>query len=274
MIEKQINSHDGIVLNYAVSEEFSDKPCIVLILPFGFKTHMADIFFDFFDTHYQLVTWETRTILEDSDRNLSEGELSIDNHVQDVKTILGACRIKNSIFVGYCSGAGIAIAAANRYPQLIKRLILVHGEFVLLNEMNCTTQFSMEIDTLLSLAAQSENHLTRVFDKIQSEKFDSNTNIPHGIDLPYRQKKYFRRYAANYLEYKSVDFIQLAKQVNHKTLLMCGEMDAQSNVRSSERIRSLIPSSEIFIDPNADHYGILRSDSTTLTKIWNYLYEH
>lgn len=273
MKEQNVVSHDGIPLKYSITKSNNEKPWIVFILPFGLTVNMAKSFFDFFEYHYRVITWEARSILDASDRSIAKHELSIENHVMDVHTILADCEITSAIFVGYCSGAGIALATANRYPNLIENLILVHGEYVLLGEKDCTTQFSTEIDTLLSLAAKSDHHLSLVFDKIEQERFDQNTNRPDGIDLPFTQLNYFRRYAANYLEYKSVQFMQLAQQVSHKTFLMCGALDAQANVASTEKIKALIPNSEIYIDPQADHYGVLREESGTLIKIWNYLCE-
>ena len=52
---------------------------------------------------------------------------------------------------------------------------------------------------------------------------------------------------------------------------MSGNRDVQANVTSTEKILELMPNSEIHIDPEADHYGILREESNTLVTIWNYL---
>jgi pimeloyl-ACP methyl ester carboxylesterase len=273
MQQQSVVSHDGIVLRYAVRNADSDKPWIAFIMPFGLKMEMATPFFDFFEPHYRIVTWEARSILEESDRGVREREFSVENHVLDVRTILDHSGIAKAIFVGYCSGAGIAIAVANRFAQLIDRLILVHGEFVLLDHENCTTQFSREIDALLSMAAKDEEHLSLVFEKVENQRIGGAPSRPSGIDLPFTKLRHFRRYAANYLEYKSADFLALARQVGHKTLLMCGGMDAQVNLASAQKMNAAVRHSEVFIDPRADHYGILRDESPTLVRIWNYLCE-
>jgi pimeloyl-ACP methyl ester carboxylesterase len=273
MQEESVVSHDGISLRYAVRSVNSDKPWIAFILPFGMKMEMARPFFDFFEPHYRILTWEARSILENSDRGVREREFSIENHVLDVRTILDHNHIGRAIFVGYCSGAGVALAAANRFPQLIAKLILVHGEYVLLNHEGCTTQFSREIDVLLSMAAKDEEHLNLVFEKIENQRIGGGPSRPPGIDYPFTKLRHFRRYAANYLEYKSADFLELARQVGHKTLLMCGALDAQVNLASAEKMNAMVPNSEIFIDPHADHYGVLRDESNTLVRIWNYLCE-
>jgi len=270
---KTVNSHDGFELKYAVSDVQADKPWIALIIPFGLKAKMASYFFEFFKPHYNIITWESRSILDSSNHSVVENEFSIENHIMDLHTVLATCQVKKFIMIGYCSGAGLALAAANRFPYLIESLILVHGEYTILHDSSCTTQFASEIDSLLSLAAKDEEHLNLVFDKIKNERIDESADRPDGIDLPFTELAYLRRYAANYLAYKDVDFEKLARFVTHKTLVMTGNRDAQANVTSSEKISELMPNSTIHIDPEADHYGILRDDSQSLVTIWNYLYE-
>lgn len=268
-----IKSHEGYELRYATSDIKEDKPWIALIIPFGLKIEMANYFFEFFKPHYNVVTWESRSILENSQRKVVENEFSIENHIADLKSVLTECPAKSFVVVGYCSGAGLALAAANRYPQLIDDLILVHGEYTMLHEKTCTTQFAAEIDSLLSLAAKDEDHLNLVFEKIKNDRIDENTSRPDGIDLPFTELAYLRRYSANYLSYKDVDFEHLARYVTHKTLIMSGDKDVQANATSSQKIHELMPNSSIFIDPDADHYGLLREESNSMVTIWNYLYD-
>lgn len=268
-----VKSHDGFELNYAVSDIQKDKPWIALIIPFGLKLQMASHFFEFFKPHYNIITWETRSILDQTDRKVVDNEFAIENHTLDLHTVLKTCDVNRFIMVGYCSGAGLALAAGNRFPNLIESLILVHGEYTMLHNSDCTTQFASEIDSLLSLAAKDEEHLSLVFEKIQNERIEENSNRPDGIDLPFTELAYLRRYSANYLAYKDVDFENLARYVTHKTFIMTGDRDAQANVTSSEKINELMPNSTIYIDPDADHYGLLREDSQSMITIWNYLYE-
>jgi len=268
-----VKSHDKIDINYALTEIKDNKPWIALIFPFGLKLDLAKPFLDFFEPQYNVVVWETRSILEESERGVTENEFTIENHIADMKTVLDLCSAKKYIVVGYCSGAGLALGAANRYPNIISDLVLVHGEYTMLHEASCTTQFASEIDSLLSLAAKDEDHLTSVFSKIKEDRFEESSNRPDGIDMPFTQLAYLRRHSANYLSYKANDFEHLARWVPHRTLLMTGDLDAQANVESTKKIAALIPNSDIYVDPNADHYGLLREDSQTLIAIWNYLYE-
>lgn len=273
MNNKTIQSHDGIELQYAMTDLKESKPWIALIIPFGMKVGMLKEFFEFFQPHYNVVAWETRSVLEDSERKVADNEFSIENHIRDIRTVLEVCPAKKFIVIGYCSGAGLALAAANRYPQMIENLILAHGEYTMLDDPKCTTQFAGEIDSLLSLAAKDEEHLGLVYGKIKEDRFEEDGSRPEGIDMPFTKLEYLRRHSANYLSYKSTDFENLARWVSHRTLLMTGERDSQANVTSTERIAAAMPNAKVYIDPEADHYGILREDSNTMVTIWNYLCE-
>ena len=273
MIESTILTQDGINLSYATSDVVEGKPWIALVIPFGIKLEMTDAFFEFFSSQYNLVAWESRSILEQTDREVGQNELSVDNHVEDLKLVLSSLSTEKFYLVGYCSGAGIALAAASKYPQLFEHLVLAHGEYAMLQEPGCTSQFAMEIDSILSMAAKDEEHLELVFKKISGDRFDNNLGRPDGIDLPFTEKAYLRRYAANYLEYKDINFKSLATGIKHNTLVMTGEKDLQANVVSSQTIQQLLENSEICIDPDADHYGLLRDESNSMVTIWNYLCE-
>lgn len=264
---------DGVSLNYAVSEYQEGKPWMALIIPFGLRVTIAGPFFDFFQPQYNIVSWESRLILSPEEEPAAPGAFELARHVKDFDVVLTSCNIRRCVVVGYCSGAGIALGAANRYPQRISHLILAHGEYVLLNEPGCSTQFAKEIDGLLTMALTDESHLRKIFEKVKDERADAGEHRPQGIDLPFSRLEFLRRHAQNYQAYKQTDFLKLARFVTHRTLLMTGKKDAQANVASTLKIKEVMPSSVVHVDDNADHYGILREDSSTLVSLWNYLCE-
>lgn len=264
---------DGVNLNYAVSEYREGKPWMALIIPFGLRVTIARPFFDFFQPQFNIVSWESRLILAPDDEPAPPGAFELQRHIKDFDVILTACNVRKCVVVGYCSGAGIALGVANRYPHRISHLVLVHGEYVLLNEPGCSTQFAREIDGLLTMASTDENHLRKIFEKVKEDRIDGGEHRPQGIDLPFSQLAYLRRHAQNYLAYKKTDFQKLARFVAHRTLLMTGKKDAQANVASTVKIKEAMPNSILHVDEAADHYGILRENSSTLVSLWNHLGE-
>jgi pimeloyl-ACP methyl ester carboxylesterase len=264
---------DGVKLHYAVSEHQEGKPWMALIIPFGLRVTVAKPFFDFFHPQYNIVSWEARLILSPDEQPGPPDAFELCRHVNDFEVVLATCNVRRCVVVGYCSGAGIALGAANRYPRRISHLVLAHGEYVLFDEPGCSTRFAREIDGLLTMAHTDENHLQKIFEKVNEERLDAGDHRPQGIDMPYSQPAFLRRYAQNYQAYKKVDFRKLARFVSHRTLLMTGKKDAQANVASTVKIKNAMPNSTLHVDEAADHYGILREDSTTLTTLWNHLCE-
>ena len=214
---------DGVSLNYAIGEYQEGKPWMALIIPFGLRVTVAKPFFDFFRPQYNIISWESRLILSPDEQPAPPGAFELSRHVKDFEVVLATCNIRRCVVVGHCSGAGIALGVANRYPHRISQLVLVHGEYVLLDEPGCTTQFSREIDGLLTMAHTDENHLRKIFDKVNEERIDVGEHRPQGIDLPYSQLAFLRRYAQNYQSYKKTEFLKLARVVTHRTLLMTGK---------------------------------------------------
>lgn len=264
---------DGVSLNYATSEFKEGKPWIALIIPFGLRVTIAKPFFDFFEPQYNILSWESRLILSPDEQPVPPGAFELQRHVSDFEVVLACCKVRSCVVVGYCSGAGIALGAANRYPQRISHLVLVHGEYVLLDEPGCSTQFAREMDGLLTMAHADEDHLRQIFEKVKDERIDAGEHRPEGIDLPFSQLAFLRRHAQNYQAYKKADFQKLARFVTHRTLLMTGKKDAQANVASTMKIKNAMPHATLHVDDAADHYGILREDSSTLTTLWNHLCE-
>ncbi|MBL8300779.1 MAG: alpha/beta hydrolase [Rhodanobacteraceae bacterium] len=270
----QLTDVAGHELRDAYHVAGDDKPWILLVIPFGLDVRMAAAFFEFFGTHYNVCTLESRLILDPSEREYQVADFSIDNHAADLIAVLDELRVREAILVGYCSGAGIALAAINLAPNRFSELVLAHGEYTLLAEAKCTTQFAADMDTLLGLAASSAERAQLVFDKIQSERFDGGPNRPQGLDQPFSELRILKRYARNYLAYKSEDYLGMARDVSHPTLLMAGGKDVQVNVESCRKLHENMPHAKLFVDPDADHYGVLTSDSATLIAIWNFICEN
>lgn len=280
MRDRTAPSYDGCLLQLGCSERAPGKPWIALIIPFGLKVEIARAFFEFFAADYNIVTWEARLILAPPERSIGTGELTVGNHVADLLAVLDACGVQRATLVGYCSGAGVALAALKAAPQRFDDLVLVSGEYALLKEPACVTPFGSDIDSILTLASRGVDTAQLILERMRSilEGMSSNKQSagrsapPTGINLPFSQAHYFHRYALNYLAYRSLDFVRLAWAVRRRTLLLAGECDLHTNVTSSRRIQRCIPGSQIAVIPEGDHYELLREQSSTLHQVRNFLF--
>lgn len=264
METRKISSHCASQLVVGHGKIKPNRPWVVFIIPFGLKIELAEPFIDTLSEHFNIVSWEARAILESADYELSNNELSVESHVEDLITILVDFGVEKAAIVGYCSGAGIALATANRFPEKVEFLVLANGEYTLLDDATCTTQYGSDIDSILPIAAESESTAQFIIERMPAGKEDG---IPVGMDVPFSEPYILKRYAENYLNYRSTDFEDIAKRTTHKSFIFTSKGDLQANVNSSLRIHSFIERSEIFVDEFEDHYGVLRKDSTTIKKI-------
>lgn len=279
MQERTLLSHDGCTLRIGYCDQAPGRPWIALIIPFGLQVEVARAFFDFFAADYNIVTWEARLILEPPARSIGPGELTVGNHVADLLAVLDACSVERATLAGYCSGAGIALAALKAAPHRFGDLVLVNGDYVLLKEPSCVTQFGSDIDSILPMASRDLKTAQFILDRMRSilegmpsdQRLQNDRAPPAGIHLPFSQAHYFHRYAVNYLSYRATDFVTLACAVRRRTLLIAGECDLQTNVTSSGRIHRCIPGSRIWVAPSGDHYELLRRSSSTFDQVRSFL---
>lgn len=271
MKEQLVTSHDGVELKCVSSEKSREFPWIAFIMPFGMETKQAHAFYSFFQEYYNIFSWQARLILDPPSRELKDGELSVENHVCDLISIMDELHIDKAVAVGYCSGAGISLVAANQHPDRFTHVVLVNGEYTLMHKADCVTQFGSDVDNILSIAAEDTDRAELVFEKIKGNISFNAENVPDGIELPFSCSHYLHRHGVNYLAYRACDFEGYANKLKHSTYMLAGGKDAQSNVNSSQTIKQLIGDAELFVDPEGDHYEILRPNSETLIQIWNNL---
>jgi pimeloyl-ACP methyl ester carboxylesterase len=264
-----MEGHDGVTLRYRCSVASENRPWLVFVIPFGLSIEIADAFFDYFANKLNVVAWESRLILSLQDRKLSKQDFALENHARDLLSIADVMSIDNAILVGYCSGAGVALAAANLRPEKFQRLVLVHGEFVFLKDDSCMTQVGKDIDSILPIASKGEDKAQLILDRVASLQQRRGADLPAHLDinLPFSNRRYLHRYALNYLAYRESDFESLARGIDVQTLVMAGDADKQTCVASASRIGRTLRQARIFVDANADHYGVVRNRSNTLQEI-------
>ncbi len=264
MIILEQKSSDGYRLRIGHTEIDATRPWLLFIMPFGLRLEMAKPFFDYFESDFNVVTWEARLILDESHSGEISDNLSVECHVNDLFEAIAVFNIEQALVVGYCSGAGVALVALKRKPNLAKCLVLAHGEYTLLKHPGCTTQFAFDIDSILSMAASNDKFAQKVFEKVNSDRLDVEEDVPPGIDMPYSKLDFFKRFAINYTYYKSLDYKEFACEVAQPTLMITGLRDKQTNVKSTELIAGEIPHARVIVDPDGDHYGLLRPSSKTM----------
>ncbi|WP_323121956.1 alpha/beta fold hydrolase [Burkholderia alba] len=264
MLKEMIPSFDGRPLNVFYTGLSPDRPNVVLALPFGVRHAIADQFYAALAPHVNLITWESRFVL-DLRADASEDGFDVDYHVHDLvrvashaNALLG--RDGPTDVIGYCSGAGIGLLAATRHPDRVRRLALVSGEFMLPPSICKQSGFQREVDVLLPTAAASKDMARMLYDKISSGRSAPQSEFHDYISLPFSSADYLHRYGLNYVAYRRVDFLSEARDVAQPTLVLATRHDRQVTLESAHIIRARLPAATGVLEVDGDHYELCRAN--------------
>ena len=267
-------SVENVTIRYVKAQQNDNRPWVLYILPFGMELEFATPFLDFFTPHFNVVTWQARQIIDEQDIDESLIDLVAEKHACDALHLMDVCNIEHATLVGYCSGAGIALLAANMAPTRFSHLVLVHGEYTLFDHTEAITQFGRDIDNLLTLAAQHQDKAKQLTDKLavqddNNRKTRDNNGLSRATKKPFSTPRFLWRLALNYCHYKQVPFKSLAESLSQPVHILTGNRDEQTNIVSSQIIHRHCENGTLVVTEQADHYGLLRHESDTLVEIWN-----
>lgn len=245
---------------------------MLIALPFGVPVSVARAAFERFESEFNVVTWESRYVLNLDQGFSGDERLAPADHVEDMICILKALEIGACCLVGYCSGAGISLLAAKQYPDVFTDLILVNGEYQLFTRKgHVATDYQRSIDTFLPVVATSRQQAAFIFTKMAEiskvSKAGVQSELDKQINLPFSKEEYLFRYAKNYMAYRDFDALGIAREVRQRAFVLTGGRDQHSNMENSEAVCDAIDGSKRFIDGEGDHYEFCRAGSLTLEEI-------
>lgn len=276
LLQSSIPGSSGATLSCSHTAVDRNKPSILITLPFGVPMSIAHAAFEKFEHGFNVVTWESRFILNLDQAFSGNEKLAPAEHVGDMLCILRALEIRSCYLIGYCSGAGISLLAAREHPEIFSRLILVNGEYQLFRKGHVATDYQRSIDSFLPVVATGRQQAGLIFAKMAeiakvSKEGTVQTELDQQINLPFSKQEYLFRYARNYMAYRDYNALDVARGVRQDTFVLTGRKDVHSNMENSEAVQAVIPRSKRFVDDMGDHYEFCRTGSLTLAEIGAFL---
>ena len=276
LLYASIPGSSGAILSCCHTALDRNRPTLLIALPFGIPMSLARAAFEKFEHGFNIVTWESRFILNLDQAFSGNEKLAPAEHVGDMLCVLRALELRSCYLMGYCSGAGIALLAAREHPEVFSRLILVNGEYQLFKRGHVATDYQRSIDSFLPAVATSRQQAGLIFAKMaEMAKVDRErtvqTTLDRQINLPFTRQEYLFRYARNYMAYRDYDALEVARGVRQDTFVLTGRKDVHSNMENSEAVQAVIPGSKRFVDDQGDHYEFCRAGSATLDEIGVFL---
>lgn len=273
MQKHTLRSFDDRALNVFHTPLSGAKEHVVVALPFGVRHAMADKVYAALAERYNVATWESRFVL-DHHADAPDARIDATMHVQDMKEVIDfllAAHVRPVHVVGYCSGAGIALLGAARYPDAIARLALVSGEFMLPATLCAPGPFQREVDVILPTAASDRDSAQFVYDSIASGRSVEQSEFHGFIALPFSSAEYLYRYGRNYVAYRDNDFPAAAAQVTQPTLILYARQDQHVAPQGSEVLRRHLRQPVASLAVDGDHYEFCRGNRAMLASLTDFL---
>jgi pimeloyl-ACP methyl ester carboxylesterase len=260
MRESAIEGVDGQTIAVLYSDLVTGRCHMTVVLPFGFRPRAAHGLFAQL-SHVNLVTWQSRAIIDRSAEDGVDAVLTPQAHVQDFAALLKHFGVGKSDVIGFCSGAGIALLAAREYAPMVNRLALVCGEYMLPPDVCRQTVFQREVDRLLPLAATGRSTARLLCEKLASGNVAPKSELEAEVALPFSDPEYLYRHGVNYLSYRRMDFRRVAKEVRQRTLVISTQDDQQVTREGSALLADALPNMARHLHLPGDHYAIFRDAS-------------
>jgi pimeloyl-ACP methyl ester carboxylesterase len=112
--------HNGIFYR-----DVGSGPVLVLLHGFGEDSRIWNLQIEFLQNHNRLIIPDLRGTGRSAPDSINE--ISIESMAEDIKTILVHEQIETCSIIGHSMGGYIALAFAEKYPQNLKSLGLVHS---------------------------------------------------------------------------------------------------------------------------------------------------
>jgi pimeloyl-ACP methyl ester carboxylesterase len=266
---RTVASRDGTLIRCLHGPLTAGRGAVMIALPFGVPAKVAEAAFAAFDRDFNVLTWESRLILDSDVCFTGEEPMSPDDHVADMMAILAGLEIKQCRLIGYCSGAGISLLAASIHPEVFTHLILVNGEYQLFRAGHEATAYQRSIDAFLPEAAEGREQATAMFQTMSEISSASRAGAEQPeferlFNAPFSSAERLFRYASNYMAYRDFDALTLAREIRQPTDIVLGGRDSHAGVENSRAICEAIGGARPHLDEAGDHYSFCRAGSRTL----------
>jgi len=169
--------------------------------------------------------------------SLPQEVFGISDYVETLKEIFKALKIKDVLLIGHSFGGNLAWVFAAKYPESVKKLVLVNSSGI--------RKQSGKVKLISSIA-----NLTPNFIKAPFRKEIYNLIGEHDYETSGPLKESFKKIVND-------DQSNLLTKIEIPTLIIWGEDDKDVPVSHAYKYRSEIKNSKLYILPAAGHFSFL-----------------
>ena len=198
-----------------------------------------------------------------------KGPLKFNDILEDLKKVIFHFKKRNAHIVGLSMGGQIACLFYEKYPSLVKSLILCDTHFGLsnLNKIEIKNFINSRKVPLIQGKEPKEIAKSVAQSLIGNKlnKFALNKLI-ESISMLHKES-YLKTIDSSF----STTHEHIFKTINVPSLIIVGELDRLTPVKMAKKIKSLIKDSELSIIPNAGHLSNIEEPKKFNEILFNFL---
>ncbi len=269
MKERFITSFDQVMLKVVHSDLDSDRENLVIVLPLATKASLIRLAIDSLRGRYNIITWESRLILDPTILIRQPEALSIESSVRDLDAILAHFELETILLVGYCSGAATALHIASKRERHIHKMALINGAYFIRRPECERTQYEKDILDLAPVMASSSDQAIDLLKQFlgSGPKQVEDGDFAQEFLRPYQDNESLHRFGIGLCNLMDSDLGSIAQKIGIPTLVAAGKCDSQTHYSSSILISSKLAKSESYIDYSGDHYEFCRAKPALIERI-------
>jgi pimeloyl-ACP methyl ester carboxylesterase len=189
-----------------------------------------------------------------------DGQQTISDYSRHLVQWLESIQLRRAVIIGHSMGSAIALTLAIHHPEYVVGLGLVGS----------SARLKVHPD-LLNFAADPTTFL-KAADLLVSCSFSPSTS-PHLVELATRRMESVRQSVlfGDLLACNQFDVMEQLGSIKQGTLVICGEGDQMTPVRSAQYLASAIPNAELCVIPDAGHMVMLEQPSLVAEKLRSFL---
>lgn len=279
MQAKTLKSFDGTRLTYHTAGKGSQP--VVLVNGLGGTMLVWKELIEAGKDDFTFYSWDYRGLFE-SDAPKDPDALSVYDHAEDLRRLIKKERLKKVSLVGWSMGVQVSLAFYERYPALVKRMVLLNGAAG--HMMDAITPFpgsSRVLGQLTERLRQRHEVISRVTQTVVG--WECSPQLIRLIRFARRNERAFIQLARQYAQVNFERYFSVLLRANEYTgfdalpnikcpvLVIAGEKDFLCQLSAVLRTVNLIQECHFYLVRGGTHYCLLEYPETVVPLIGEFL---
>lgn len=224
--------------------------------------------------HYRVIYWKTRGLFDRDRQDARQPVYGIQSQIQDILTVANKENLSSFHLVSWCSGAKVSLLFQEKYPQKVKSLIFIAGEFApFVGSRPFHSKFREDLQLIAALIEEDKKMLDFYMKIIHQGMFNRPVEswtdncevifeimpVEHRQVLlsPFETKETMVNFLKMCIDYYQYDVTEELRRVEIPTLFLAAEYDRVAPCMQSKWAHENVRGSTYICLPSATHLLIL-----------------